>query len=168
MTGSFILDYYLLVFLASLGLFQMAAAHRGLVGMSFFRRRPLSFLAGLVLLAGALAWFFLSEPRNVSDSGHGLNGNEQFAYFFAGSGSSLAFTLAGASLRHWALGASRQAPAPGLDALREATYFHAMRLTWVRLRSGLDPKDQRPQDQPPGETGPPPARPGRGTGDFPN
>lgn len=141
MTGSFILDYYLLVFLASCGLFQMVAARRGLVGMSFFRRRPLSFLAGLVLLTGALAWFFLSESRNVSDSGPGLNGNEQFAYFFAGSGTGLAFTLVGASLRHWALGAAGPAPPPGLDALREATYFHAMRLTGRRRRSGLGAED---------------------------
>lgn len=108
--------------------------------MSFFRRRPLSFLAGLVLLTGALAWFFLSEPRNVSDAGHGLNGNEQFAYFFAGSGTGLALTLVGASLRHRALGAAGPAPL-GLDALRETTYFHAVRLTWGRLRSGLGAGD---------------------------
>ncbi len=153
MTGSFILDYYLLVFLCSCGLFQMTAAHKGFLGMLFFEHRPGSFLFGLVLLVASLAWFFLSEPRNVSDGGHGLNGNEQFAYFFAGSGTGLAFTLIVASLRHWVIGAAgRNLPpgpdAEGLDILKEASYFHAIKLVRNRLRSRLGPETQTTANQP--------------------
>ena len=94
--------------------------------MMFFNHRSASILLGLALLAGAFTWFFLSTPRNVSDSALGLNGNEQFAYFFAGFGTGLAFTLVVASLRQWKFGAERSTLATGLDALRESNYFWAI------------------------------------------
>ena len=89
----------------------------------FFNNRSASILIGLTALVAAFAWFFLSEPRNVPDSALGLNGNEQFAYFFAGSGTGLAITLILASLRQWRFGAEHPGLPAGLDALRETTYF---------------------------------------------
>lgn len=112
--------------IASCGLFQIVGAIHGFQGMTFFNNRSASFLIGLAALAGAFTWFFLSAPRNVPDSALGLNGNEQFAYFFAGSGTGLAFTLILASLRQWQFGAERSELPPGLDALRESTYFRAI------------------------------------------
>ncbi len=123
MTGSFILDYYLLVVIASCGLFQVIGALHGFQGMTFFNNRSASILIGLAALAGAFTWFFLSQPRNVPDSALGLNGNEQFAYFFAGSGTGLALTLILASLRQMKFGAEHRELPDGLDALRESTYF---------------------------------------------
>ena len=130
MTGSFILDYYLLVFHASCGVFQMVGAWKAFVGILYLKYRPGSFLLGLGLLIGSFTWFFLSEPRNVSDSAHGLNGNEQFAYFFAGSGTALAFTLLVSSLLNWKLGAQRSNLRSGLDALKQSGYLRALYLTW--------------------------------------
>ena len=126
MTGSFILDYYLLVAVASCGLFQIVGALHGFQGMTFFNNRSASFLLGLAALAGAFTWFFLSEPRNVPDSALGLNGNEQFAYFFAGSGTGLAITLILASLRQLRFGEEHGDLPGGLDVLRESTYFRAI------------------------------------------
>ncbi len=126
MTGSFILDYFILVFLASTGVFQMATSSGGFCGLLFLKHRSQSLCLGLVLLAGAFAWFFLSEPRNVPDSALGMNGNEQFGYFFAGSGAGLTFTLIVSSLRNWSLGAGKPASPPGLDALRESSYLRAL------------------------------------------
>ena len=131
MTGSFILDYYLLVFLASCGLFQVIAARIGIRGMLFIKHRPVSFFLGLGLFAASFAWFFLAEPRNVPDTSLGLNGNEQFAYFFAGSGTGLALTLVLASALNWSLGRdrakdpgqSRVESVDGLEAMRDATYW---------------------------------------------
>ena len=123
MTGSFILDYYLLVVIASCGVFQVIASLHGFQGMMFFNNRSGAMLIGLAALAAAFAWFFLSEPRNVPDSALGLNGNEQFAYFFAGSGTGLAFTLVLASVRQWRFGVEHPGLPAGLDALRETTYF---------------------------------------------
>lgn len=142
MTGSFILDYFLLVFLGSCGVFQMAAAHGGFQGLAFFKQRSGSFLLGALMLVGAFAWFFLSESRNVPDTAHGMNGNEQFAYFFAGTGAGLAFTLLASSLRNWALGAGQPPPPPGLEAMRQSNYLRALSRSLRKLR----PRPRRPGD----------------------
>ena len=140
MTGSFILDYYVLVILAASGVFQAIAAVQGFRGLLFFKYRPSSFLLGLAMLVGSFTWFFISEPRNVSDNAHGLNGNEQFAYFFAGSGTGLAVTLALSSLRNWGLRAGNSTLPAGLDALRDISYVGALRRTACKLMSGTEPR----------------------------
>ena len=140
MTGSFILDYYLLVFLASCGVFQMVGAWKAFIGILYLKYRPGSFLLGLALLIGSFTWFFLSEPRNVSDSAHGLNGNEQFAYFFAGSGTALAFTVLVSSLIKWKLGSERSNWWPGLDALKHSSYVRVLYRTWRYKRPKITPE----------------------------
>ena len=128
---SFILDYFILVFWASCGVFQLAAAYNGIRGLLLLQDRRLSVLLGLALIVGAFAWFFLSTPRNVPDSGPGMNGNEQFGYFFACSGAGLAFTLLVSSLCNRALGRGRVSLPAGMDALRESNYLRAL---YRRLR----------------------------------
>ena len=140
MTGSYILDYYGLVILASVGVFQAIAAVQGFRGLLFFKYRPSSFLFGLAMIVGSFTWFFISEPRNVSDSAHGLNGNEQFAYFFAGSGPGLAVTLALSSLRNWGMRAGDSALPAGLDALRDISYVRALQRTGLKLVAGTEPR----------------------------
>jgi len=135
-TGSFILDYCILVFWACCGVLQMAAAHNGIHGLLFLKDRRLSVLLGLALVVGAFAWFFLSGPRNVPDSGPGLNGNEQFGYFFAGFGAALAFTLLVSSLLNRRLGGGRVSLPSGMDALRESNYLRAVCRT---LRAFFNP-----------------------------
>lgn len=139
MTGSFILDYYVLVILASAGVFQAIAAVQGFRGLLFFKYRPSSLLFGLAMLIGSFTWFFISEPRNVSDSAHGLNGNEQFAYFFAGSGTGLAVSLALSSLRNWGLRAGDSTPPAGLDALKDISYLRALHGTGRKLKFKTEP-----------------------------
>ena len=68
MTSSFVPDYLVLVFFASCGVFQMAAACNGLQGLLFFKGRRTAFIFGLALWVAAFAWFFLSEPRNQPDT----------------------------------------------------------------------------------------------------
>lgn len=132
MAGSFVPDYLTLVFFASCGVFQMAAACNGLHGLLFFNGRRTAFLFGLALWVAAFAWFFLSEPRNQPDTGLGLTGNQQFGFFFLGSGAGLTFTLLVSTLRNLSLG-----PGPsqtGLDALCQSNYLRALHRTlqpWV-------------------------------------
>ena len=123
MTGSFILDYYLLVLIASCGLFQIVGALHGYRGMTFSDNRFASTCIGAAALIGAFTWFFLSQDRNVPDSDLGMNGNEQFAYFFAGSGTGLAITLILTSLRQLKFGAQQRELPEGLDALKETTFL---------------------------------------------
>lgn len=122
MTGSFVLDYILLTGLLSCGVFQAAAAGGGFRGLQFFENRVFSVIFGLMVFTGAFAWFFLSQSRNVPDTDLGLNGNEQFGYFFAGSGLGLVFTLAVSSLLRRNLGTGLERLPRGLDALKLAGY----------------------------------------------
>jgi len=123
-TGSFVPDYLALVFFASCGVFQMAAACNGLHGLLVFRGRRTAFLFGLALWVAAFAWFFLSEPRNQPDTGLGLTGNQQFGFFFVGSGVGLTFTLLISSIRN--LGLGNEPTQAGLDALRQSNYLRAL------------------------------------------
>ena len=149
MDDSFILDYLILVFFGSCGVFQVAAAMNGLRGLMLFRSSVVSFVLGVALLAGAFAWFFLSEPRNMPDTGAGLTGNEQFGYFFAGGGAGLAFTLLVTSIRNSRLGEGLSDMPQGLDALTSSNYLRALHSTlklWIAR--GLTSKRQaRPSSQ---------------------
>ena len=132
MATSFVLDYLILVFFASCGVFQMAAACNGLQGLLFFEGRRTALLFGSALWLTAFAWFFISEPRNQPDTGLGLTGNQQFGFFFVGSGTGLTFTLLISSLRNSKLGPSSSLT--GLDSLRQSNYLRALRGTlqpWV-------------------------------------
>lgn len=132
MTGSFVPDYLVLVFFASCGVFQIAAACNSLHGLMFFKSRRTALLFGIALWVAAFAWFFLSEPRNQPDTGLGLTGNQQFGFFFVGSGAGLAFTLLMSSLRNLNLGTGSYPI--GLDALRQSNYLRALYRTlqpWV-------------------------------------
>ena len=137
MEGSFVLDYFLLVFAASCGLYQMAGAYNLLRGLMLLESPILTFGLGLALFAGAFAWFFLSEPRNLPDSGPGLTGNEQFGYFFAGGGAGLAVTLTVTSLRNWKLGREADLSVLGLDSLRASNYLRAFCLSVAQIPRAL-------------------------------
>ena len=65
----------------------------------------------------------------MPDTNQGMNGNEQFGYFFAGSGAGLTFTLLVSSLLNRALGQRSLALLPGMDALRESNYIRALSRT---------------------------------------
>lgn len=135
--GSFVPDYLVLVFFASCGVFQMAAACNGLHGLLFFKGRRTAFIFGLALWVAAFVWFFLSESRNQPDTTLGLTGNQQFGFFFVGSAAGLTFTLLISSLRNLSLG--KDQIQPGLDALRQSNYLRALHGTlrpWVALLRG--------------------------------
>ncbi len=126
MVGGFVLDYFLFVFIAALGVLQMVAAYRGLVGLLFIRLRPLAFLVGLAAVPLAFLWFFLSEPRNISDQEGGLDGNQMSGLFAVAAGSALIFTLLVSSISNRSLGGCRQRFDTGLEALKETSYLKAL------------------------------------------
>ena len=139
-SDSFIFDYIALVFIASCGVFQIAAARNGLRGLMVIQRRRWCMLLGMALLAGAFSWFFLSEPRNVPDTSLGLTGNEQFGYFFAASGGSLFFTLLVSSLINRGMGRNNWDLPPGIDALGRSNYFRALYRTTRPLLVRIVPR----------------------------
>ena len=121
MLTGFAFEYLLFVFLSTLSVVQFTAARAGLHGLLLLRRRPGATLwLSAALLVCAYAWFFfLSGPRNVPDTGDGLEGNTQAALFAIGAAAAVAFTFAASSVVNHAWGAAAQAAEPGQGAAPE-------------------------------------------------
>lgn len=132
MPGPFFLDFLILAFLISLGTLQMAAAYRSLRGLLFVRNRTAAFTLGLALTLAGFLWFYLAEPRNISDTEGGIDGNQSSALFAGGAGVAVLTTLLLSSLLNWSLGKSERAQdggsyRPGLDALERTNYIRAFK-----------------------------------------
>ena len=127
MTG-FALDYFILAFVSALGVLLLVTAYHRLRGVMMMDR-TLSMVAGGLLVVGVFVWFFASAPRNVPDTGAGLDGNQQTVLFSIGSLAALVVVLVISSLRN--RGMAGHTEARGVDALREETY---LRLIVRRLR----------------------------------
>lgn len=136
MVFPFALDYFVFVLVAALGVLQMVAAYSDLRGLLFIGVRPMAFLAGLVTTILAFLWFFVSEPRNVSDTSGGLDGNQMAGLFALAAGSAVILTLLVSSLRNRSMVGNGETSDSGLDALRETTYLKALfklvRELWTR------------------------------------
>ncbi len=130
---AFAADYVLFIFLASLGVVQLAALKNGLKGLYFIRIPLLNFVAALVLVVGSFVWFFVSEPRNLPDTGGGLDGNQQAMFSVAAAVGAVLFTLATTSLLNAGFGRGEELKGTGLQALRRTNYFIALRRTMGRL-----------------------------------
>ena len=130
---AFAADYVLLIFLASLGVVQLAALKNRLKGLYFIRIPLLNFVAALVLVVGSFVWFFVSEPRNLPDTGGGLDGNQQAMFSVAAAVGAVLFTLATTSLLNAGFGRGEELKGTGLQALRRTNYFIALRRTMGRL-----------------------------------
>lgn len=117
-------DYFLLVFVASLGVLQIAGAYSRLYALLIFGRR-FSVILGYAAVVLGFTLFFTSEPRNVPDTARGLDGNQQALLFSAAALSALITTLLCSSLRNWStLGVDE--PVRGIDALRRTSYLRLM------------------------------------------
>ena len=135
MPGSFSLDFFLLVYLAAVGVLQMVASHNNLRGLLFLRFRLPAFCLGLGIAVAAFLWFFLSEPRNLPDTEGGLDGNDAAGLFSLGSLAALFSTFLVSSLINRSLRENTHS-ASGLDALRGTTYWRALlgslKVLWKR------------------------------------
>ena len=129
----FALDYLAFIFFASLGVVQLAALNNRLRGLYFVVTPILNLTFALVLVVGAFLWFFLSEPRNLPDTGGGLDGNRQAILSVIGSVSAVIFTLAVTSLRAAMSRQEKVSYMPGLEALKRSSYVSAVRGTFCRL-----------------------------------
>ncbi len=130
---SFEADYILFIFLASLGVVQLAALRNRLKGLYFIRIPLLNLALALALVSGSFLWFFFSEPRNLPDTGDGLDGNQQAMFSVAAAISAILFTLASTSLLNLGIVNGDDKREAGLQALRRATYLSALRRTLAKL-----------------------------------
>ena len=126
--------YALWVALGTLGVVQHAAVSNGLWGIVILRRWPgaTKICAALVVL-GAFAWFFISEDRNLPDTGDGLDGVEQARWFTMAATASILVQLGVSSLVNHRWGASHgwdpaeeRWPPEGLPWLERTTFARAL------------------------------------------
>ena len=130
---SFEVDYILFIFVASLGVMQLAALKNRLRGIYLVKIPLLNLVLALALVIGSCLWFFYSEPRNLPDTGDGLDGNQQAMFSVAAAAGAVLFTLAITSLLNAGLGRGGDKTGSGLEALRHTTYFTALRRTLGKL-----------------------------------
>ena len=117
-------EYFLMVFISCLGLFQLVAVREKLHGISFFNRAIWGYLFAALSIGGAFAWFFAAGDRLALFPR--LEGSERFALFIAAFFLALVVTLCLSSLIKRRSLSRQDNPEPGLDALRQMTYFQAI------------------------------------------
>ena len=118
------LEYFGLAFVATVGVLQVVAAYNELRGVSFFSRKIYGYLFAAFTVGPALARFFTWHLRNPSGI---IQGGEQFGLFLLALTAALSFTLVSSSLLNNRRLRGNHAQHDGLEALREVTFFQALR-----------------------------------------
>ncbi len=90
-------DYFLLVFVASLGVYQIASIRAKLKGLWFFGYQKIQYAFGVLVIVGAFAWFFAGEDRNFQ---HTVEGAQQLLLFLAAIIAGYITTIILASIIH--------------------------------------------------------------------
>jgi hypothetical protein len=120
------LNYCLLVFIAVLGVLQLAAFYNDFRGLLFFTRKVYSLVFAVFAIGFALFAFFTWNDFND----YIVEGSQQTGSFVLSAAAGILFTLIFSSLLNYRRvnpGKSRQ---DGLDVLRESTFFQAFRNYW--------------------------------------
>lgn len=118
------LEYFLLVFVAVVGVLQLVASYNELRGVSFFNRRIYGYLFAAFTVGPVLARFFTWNSRNPTGV---IEGREQFSFFLLALVAAIGFTLVASSLLKNRRLRGSYARHDGLEALRETTFFQALR-----------------------------------------
>ena len=123
---AFSIDYYILVTVSAVGVFQLVAMHGGLLGMLVFRPSRFSVLLWAAFPLAAVAWFFVTKDRKVSDHMGGLSSNEIALAFFVGVVTAWVLTVTVTSILNHNRDQEEADPGAGLESLSGATYFRAV------------------------------------------
>jgi len=124
-----------MAFLGAMGVLQFAFASNGILGMLFLRRLPRASAAlGVAFVLAAFVWFFANGPRNVPDTGAGLDGNDQARWFATAAAAAFAVTALASSAINDRWGAKAPGEGVGLDALRHTTFARALARRVARMR----------------------------------
>ena len=130
MMFTFAADYFIMVFVASLGVMQTAASIGGLRGLLVFKNPLVARALGIAIAIAAIVWFFMVAERNINDYEGGLDSNQQGLLFFLAVAASGVFTFIltsplNARMRR-RMGNGERAPDAGLGAMRHSNWFQAL------------------------------------------
>ena len=119
------LQYFLFVFMAVMGILQIAAIRNDLKGMSFFENKYYAYIFAVITIGGSLfAFFTWNYWSNVGI----IEGSQQFGLFVGASFLALVFTLLFASVLKRDLVRVRQIVThkENLESLKTATLLDIM------------------------------------------
>ena len=119
-------SYVGLVFIASLGVIQLAAAHAGLTKLLFVKSKALTCFLGLTLIVAGFTWFFWDGPHHIPDTAGGLDGNDQAARFALSALAAVGFTVLISSMLNRRTEGRPTPTLDGLESLRDNTYLEAL------------------------------------------
>jgi len=123
-------EYFYLVMIAAVGVVQAAVTYNGLKGVSFFYYKVSAYIFALVTVVPVLVSFFYWNSRNPTGV---IEGREQFCLFMLAIVAAIGFTVIFSSAwNHWRFRNS-EIKGEGLEALREATFFQALRFSAGRI-----------------------------------
>jgi hypothetical protein len=120
------LDYFILVFLSSLGVYQIVAIPAKLDGLCFFRYPVIQYIFGFLAIIGAFGWFYTSADRNVHTS---VEGSQQLGLFLGSIIASYVFTAVVASIMQAKVNSKGGSPREGkqydmgIETLKKTTLF---------------------------------------------
>jgi hypothetical protein len=123
----FVADYLVFAFWASVGAIQVGASIGRFDGLLFLKHRLGARVFGLALVGGAIAWFFLTDERNINDIDGGLDANQQAIGFFGGAAVAVIVTAAISSLINARMHRGEPGTDEGLEAMRKTSYLVAAR-----------------------------------------
>ncbi len=132
---TFATDYFLLVFVSTIGVIQLSASLGGLKGLLVFKSPVVARPLGIILVVAAIVIFFATEDRILNDFKGGLDANTQALFFFLGVLAGGAVTFIGSSLINIRMNDADASPGSGFDALRDTNYLRALVLSlryWTR------------------------------------
>ncbi|MBE0415409.1 MAG: hypothetical protein IBX36_02570 [Dehalococcoidia bacterium] len=145
------LEYFLFIFLASLGVLQIVASYDNLRGLSFFSRPTWGYIFGSLAVVGGFSWFYIvanphpevayaitfgdifhygwSNPK-LADIGLIMGEGECVVFFLLALVCALLTTFLISSMVKSKIAPSQRGVhegSVGLEALREMTFFQAVR-----------------------------------------
>jgi hypothetical protein len=126
------LNYCLLVFIAVLGVLQLAAFYNDFRGLLFFPSKIYSLVFAVFAIGFALfAFFTWNDLHKIIVNGSLkiliVEGSQQTGLFVLSAAAGILFTLVFSSLVNYRRVTPVKSQQDGLDALRESTFFQAFR-----------------------------------------
>ena len=123
---TFATDYFLLVFVSTVGVIQAAASMGQLRGLLVFKSPIVARGLGMGLVIGAFVWFFSTGTRALNDYEGGLDAPTQALFFFLGGLAGMGLTLLVSSLVNARLDLRKPSPEEGLGTLKDTNYVRAL------------------------------------------
>jgi hypothetical protein len=128
-------EYFVFIFIAALGIYQLAAAYSGLKGISFFPNKNLGYIFTGIAISPTFIGLFTWNQRN----GTGIvEGAQQFGLFCLAVFLAFLFTVVFSHFLQKNRLSGDGASKDGLEALKEATYFQALKYRFIRKENNVN------------------------------